>query len=130
MATDLTNLNEQKRVIVDAMLPLCPFVLLNGTAPGVTVPEGLRQPELVLRLGRDPRVMGMPDLVLDEKGFSATISIRGVRHFVVVPWEACSRCWVGEPFVGPVVIWPELPTKVENEPPKPPNKGGLRLVKN
>ena len=40
-------------------------------------------------------------------------SIRGVRHFVVVPWEACTRCWIGDPYAGPMVIWPDM------APPKP-----------
>jgi stringent starvation protein B len=128
MNQELTSLNEQKRRVLDALLGLCPFVLIDATAPGVSVPEGLKQQDLVLRVGRDPKVMGMPDLVLDAEGFSATISIRGVRHFVTIPWEACSRCWVGEPFVGPVVIWPDSPPRAENEVPKKP--AGLRLVKN
>ena len=124
MTDDLTQPNAQKRSLIDALLPLCPFVLLDATAAGVDVPESLKRPELVLRLGRDPKVMGMPDLVLDEKGFSATIVARNVRHFVVVPWEACSRCWIGDPYVGPMVIWPDA------TPPKPENKGpALRLVK-
>jgi hypothetical protein len=126
MTQDLTHPNAQKRCIVEALLPLCPFVLLDGTAQGVDVPESLKRPELVLRLGRDPKVMGMPDLTVDERGFSATISMRGVRHFVMVPWEACSRCWVGDPFAGPMVIWPDItPPKPENSKPGP----ALRLVK-
>lgn len=123
----LTELNEQKRVLVEALLPLCPFLLIDASKPEVSVPESLRRPDLVLRVGRDPAVMGMPDLVLDAKGFSATISIQGVRHYVTVPWQACSRFWVGEPFVGPMVVWPELVQKTP-EPVKPQGPG-LRLVK-
>ena len=127
MTLDLTNLNEQKRSLVDTLLPLCPFVLIDATSPKVSVPEGLKQKDLVLRLGRDKAVMGMPDLVIDQQGFRVTISIRGTLHFVNVPWEVVSRCWVGEPFLGPVVIWPDAPPQPENEAPKPK---GLRLVKN
>jgi stringent starvation protein B len=101
------NFNQQKLALVDALLPLCPFLAIDATQPGVEVPSGLNRNDLVLRIGRDPRVMGMPDLTLDERGFRATISTQGVRHFVVVPWQACSRCWVGEPFQGPLVIWPD-----------------------
>jgi stringent starvation protein B len=123
----ITHYNVQKQTLIEALLPLCPFLLIDATRADVAVPETLKQPELVLRIGRDPRVMGMPDLVLDEAGWQATISLRGVRHHVSVPWEACSRCWVGEPFVGPVVVWPT--PKPGEEPPEKPKAPGLRLVK-
>lgn len=126
------DFNAQKRLLMDALLPMCPFVAVDGTRPGVVLPEGLRRPDLVLRVGRDPKVMGMPDLVLDEKNWSATISVRGIRHYVVIPWEACSRMWIGAPFAGPMVVWPEV---VEQpEPPAPTGSGpgggpALRVVK-
>lgn len=122
----LVELNEQKRVLVEALLPLCPFLLIDASKPEVSVPESLKRADLVLRVGRDPQVMGMPDLSIDGKGFSATISIQGTRHYVTVPWGAVSRFWVGEPFVGPMVVWPEMVQKTP-EPAKP--TGGLRLVK-
>lgn len=127
MSEAITHTNIQKQTLVEALLPLCPFILLDATRADVSVPESLKQSELVLRIGRDPRVMGMPDLVVDEAGFRATISLRGVRHYVVVPWEACSRCWVGEPFSGPVIVWPQ--PKQEEPPPEKPKSPGLRLVK-
>jgi stringent starvation protein B len=123
----ITHYNVQKQTLIEALLPLCPFLLIDATRADVNVPESLKQAELVLRIGRDARVMGMPDLVLDESGWQATISLRGVRHQVSVPWEACSRCWVGEPFSGPVVVWPQPKPGEEPEKPKGP---GLRLVKN
>jgi hypothetical protein len=120
------DFNQQKQLLLDALLPLCPFVAVDATREGVSVPESLKRPDLVLRVGRDPRVMGMPDLTIDEKGWRATISLQGVRHYVVVPWEACLRFWVGEPYAGPMVVWPELAQK-----PKPPAPSGpsLRVVK-
>lgn len=120
------DFNEQKRLLMDALLPLCPFVAVDATAPSVTVPEPFRRADLVLRVGREPRVMGMPDLVLDEKGWSATISVQGVRHFVMIPWEACARMWVGEPYAGPIVVWP---TAVERPKPPIPSGPNLRVVK-
>jgi hypothetical protein len=121
------DFNTQKRTLMDALLPLCPFVAVDGTHAGVVLPENLRRADLVLRVGRDPRVMGMPDLVLDEKNWSATISLQGVRHYVVIPWEACSRMWVGDPFVGPIVVWPEAAQ--EPKPPAPSGGPVLRVVK-
>jgi stringent starvation protein B len=126
MSLGITHYNAQKQIVIEALLPLCPFLLVDATRSDVEVPESLRQAELVLRIGRDPRVMGMPDLVLDEAGWRATISLRGVRYHVIVPWDACNRCWIGEPFSGPVVVWPELKSTPEPEKPKAP---GLRLVK-
>lgn len=126
------NFNQQKLALVDALLPLCPFLAIDATQPGVEVPSGLNRNDLVLRIGRDPRVMGMPDLVLDEKGFRATISTQGVRHYVVIPWEACSRCWVGEPFQGPLVIWPDDAKKSAPAPTPPTSRPPpmLRVVRN
>jgi hypothetical protein len=122
----MTEPSEQKRTLAEALLPLCPFVLLDGARSDVALPEALRRKDLVLRLGRDPKVMGMPDLALDDKGFSATISIQGSRHFVSVAWRAVSRMWVGEPFVGPMVVWPEAAPEDQTPRDKP---AGLRLVK-
>ena len=127
MSQGITHYNVQKQTLIESLLPLCPFLLIDATRPEVTVPESLKQAELVLRIGRDPRVMGMPDLVIDESGWRATISLRGVRHYVSVPWEACSRCWIGEPFSGPVIVWPQQ-KKQEQEPEKTKSPG-LRLVK-
>lgn len=101
----ITHINEQKRVLLELLIPLCPFIALDATVANVEVPRALRSPELVLRIGRDPRVIGMPDLRLDEKGWSATIAISGVQHLVFLPWEACNRYWVGEPFAGPIIVW-------------------------
>ena len=126
MSPGITHYNVQKQTLIEALLPLCPFLLIDATRADVDVPESLKQAELVLRIGRDPRVMGMPDLVLDEAGWQATLSLRGVRHYVRIPWEACSRCWIGEPFAGPVLVWPEQKGASEPEKPKAP---GLRLVK-
>jgi stringent starvation protein B len=128
MSEPMTAFNAQKRAIVEVLLPLCPFIGVDAKQPGVEVPDGLSQSDLVLRLGRDPRVMGMPDLEIDDDGFRATISVRGSRHFVIVPWEAVSRCWIAAPYVGPLVAWPEVA-----QTPKPANKPSsgpaLRLVK-
>lgn len=118
--------SEQKRTIIEALLPLCPFIHVLGDDAAVTgLPDALKRPDLVLRLGRDPRVMGMPDLVINEVGFSCTISLSGSRFFVQAPWETVSRMWVGEPFVGPIVVWPRI---AEAPRPAPEPKPGLRLV--
>lgn len=127
----MLKFSEQKRAIVEALLPLCPFLLVDGThKQGQHLPPVLVRSDLVLRLGRDAQVLGMPDLVLTDEGFSATLSLQGVRHHVTVPWAAVHRCWVGEPFVGPLVAWPNLEPddEIAQEPTKP-DRPSLRVVK-
>jgi hypothetical protein len=99
--------NMQKKQMADFLLPLCPFISIDGMAEGTELPQALRRVDLVLRMGRDQRVMGMPDLLLSDVGWSATIVVNNLRHKVFVPWEACKRMWVGQPFSGPMVVWPE-----------------------
>lgn len=122
----VAKFSEQKHLIVEALLPLCPFLHVLGDSPSVEgLPKALQRPDLVLRIGRDPRVLGMVDLELDATGFSGTISVQPARHFLKVPWEAITRCWIGPPFNGPLAVWPQL---VAEEPAKPPERPGLRLV--
>lgn len=116
-------LDQQKRGFAEALVALCPFVLLDATKERVVVPEILIDKQLVLRIGRNPSVLGMPDLVIDAEGFRGTISIKGPRFWIDVPWYAVTRLWIGEPFLGPAVIWPEVVETTEE--PKP----GLRLIK-
>jgi stringent starvation protein B len=133
MATPLASFDEQKQALAETLLPLCPYLLIDGTQADTKLPEFLAKKDLVLRLGRDARVMGMPDLDLGAQGFSVTLSVRGTRYFVSVPWTAVSRMWVAEPFQGPMVVWPDAAQqpKPPSEPPKDgPKRGpGLRLVK-
>jgi stringent starvation protein B len=117
------SLNQQKRQLAESLIEACPFMLIDATRDGVNVPAFLATKELIIRIGRDPKVMGMPDLAINDAGWSATLSIKGVRHFVQVPWSAVSRIWVGEPFVGPVIIWPE------EQAAEKPSAPVLRVVK-
>lgn len=105
----MQQLNQQKLALVELLLPLCPFLAVDGTHPGVVVPAGCTRTDLVLRIGRDPRVLGMPDLELTKRGFSGTMSFnRGQLFVVFVPWEAVSRGWIGDPFEGPIFVWPPV----------------------
>jgi hypothetical protein len=133
MATPLASFDEQKQALAETLLPLCPYLLIDGTQADAKLPDFLAKKDLVLRLGRDPRVMGMPDLDLAAGGFTVTLSVRGTRYFVSVPWTAVSRIWVAEPFQGPMVVWPEA-AQTPKPPSEPPKDGakkgpGLRLVK-
>ena len=119
----MTYLSEQKRQLAEWLLPSCPYVLVDATRPDVEVPAFLQVKELGLRIGRDPNVLGMPDLEMDEHGWSGTISIRGALYRVRVAWAAVSRMWVGPPFVGPSMAWPE--EEVEDAGPAPV---GLRVL--
>jgi stringent starvation protein B len=123
---------EQKRTILKALLPLCPFVLVDGTHVGCELPEVLHKKGLVLRLGEDPQVLGIPDLRIDERGFRATLSFAGHRVQVFVPWLAVHRYWIGDPFDGPVIAWPmQFPPDAETPPDgtRTSSGPGLRVVK-
>lgn len=102
------DFDQQKAALAAILLPFCPFMAVDATRADVEVPESLRSTQLVLRIGRDKQVLGMPDLVLDERGWSATISIRGALFKVKVPWVAVQAMFVGEPFSGPSIAWPEF----------------------
>jgi hypothetical protein len=124
----MSDLDDQKCVMAQVLLPLCPYLHVLGDTPGIVgLPEELRMPDLVLRIGRDPLVMGMPDLDLTEAGFSATFVFRGARFFVSIPWMAVQRMWVADPFVGPVVVWHMHMHETKQASESPP-KPVLRLV--
>ncbi len=85
----LESFDTVKRSLVEALLPACPYVEFFVQHPDVVVPESHRGLErLILQVGTDPNIMGMPDLDINERGWSATIIIRGVRSWCFVPWEA------------------------------------------
>lgn len=127
---------EQKRVVLSALLELCPFLHVYGHLPEVTgLPKELCRPDLVLRLGMNPNVINIPDLVLSETGFSCTISVNPNKYPIYVPWQAVGRLWIADPFVGPVVIWEQvIPAISAPEKPSgqavanPKAKPALRLV--
>lgn len=102
-------LNQQKYEFVQFMLPYCPFLEVNTRASGVVLPDALKQDGLVLRIGRDKHVMAMPDLELTPTGFSVTIISlsHGINSYITIPWEAVNRVWVGAPFTGPMLLWPD-----------------------
>jgi len=125
----VVKFSEQKRVLVEALLPLCPFLLVDATRAAVRVPRALKdKAQLVLRIGQNTQVMGIPDLELTAEGFSATLSFHATPCPVYVPWEAVSRAWVAEPFLGPIIVWPLLNEPIPEEPTKP-DRPGLRVVK-
>ena len=136
-AFTFTCMNEQKLCFVNFLLPACPFMQVNVKAPGVVLPKVLLREGLVLRIGMDPSVLGMPDLQMDVRGWSATLSIQGARHFAVIPWEAVTRMWLEH---GPLVAWLQQEHEEEEaaklllsgDAPVAPlkeDKPGLRLVK-
>jgi hypothetical protein len=118
--------NVQKQQMANFILTGCPFMTVKHTTPGVELPEFLMSEGLVLRIGRDPAVLGMPDLVINDNGWSGTLSVQGARHFVTIPWEAVDRMWLSE---GPIVYWPPLEEKqIADEVKVKANKPALRLV--
>lgn len=78
-----------KWALVEALLPLCPYLEVFIPHADCMLPDSIMGLErIVFRIGRDPSIMGMPDLVLDDKGWGATIVMKGTRSYVSVPWAA------------------------------------------
>ena len=102
-------MNELKQKFFRTLLPYCPFVGVRLDWPEVNVPAFLRSTEtppegsvavLTLRYGEDPKVLGMPDLVIDARGLSATLSIQGARYESFTPWGVARRLLGERAFQG------------------------------
>ena len=109
------------------------FVTLDGRAPGVELPDWLRaDAAVVLQLGY-ALAIPIPDLTIDERGFSATLSFRRTPFTVRVPWAAVFAFSDDE---GHQAVFPEdvpadlaaAPPEECPEPPKP-RPSHLKLVK-
>jgi len=78
----------RKREVLEAVLSRSwAFVQLDGTRPGVELPEWLRTTSVTLQLGYDMPVP-IDDLVVDDAGVCATLSFRRTPHLCRVPWPA------------------------------------------
>jgi hypothetical protein len=64
------------------------YVHLDSRRPGVIVPTGLKQAQLVLQLGLNLKPFPIRELIIDDKGFSATLSFGRAPFPVFVPWAA------------------------------------------
>jgi stringent starvation protein B len=64
------------------------WVHLDARHPGVSVPAELAQnPRLVLQYGYNMPIP-IPDLAVDERGITATLSFSRMPHRTFVPWSA------------------------------------------
>lgn len=129
--------NQQKRALIEALLPSCPFVELMAHDADVLLPDVLKtHPKVVLRLGRTPGIMNMPDLVFTEQDFSATVSVRGALYAVRIPWTAVLRIWTTAGDMQDSVVtlsgWQRWFTGKSDQPEAPapePKRPQLRIVK-
>jgi hypothetical protein len=90
----------------DLMLAACRIadriecVIVAPAAPGAVLPEHLAEEQLVrlnLVVGRD-----CPEVLLDEWGLRATLTFRGRRQEVALPWAAV---------MGGILVAPPQPRK-------------------
>jgi stringent starvation protein B len=133
----------KKQLLLDLLARSSVFVQLDGRAEGVELPEWLRgDPQVVLQLGYDLAIP-IPDLVVDDDGFSATLSFRRTPHTCKVPWaaviaiaDADGRGALFPPNAPPVEA--ELPSPApaaaapappDDKPPRKPRPSHLKLVK-
>ena len=85
---------------------------LDPCADGVIVPSKfLKQRQMVLQIGYDMPVE-IPDLVVDDRGWSGTLSFRGTPFHVTVPWTAVFAI-VGEDGRGKIYSEDVPPTLVD-----------------
>ncbi len=78
----------EKRQIADALLEdQSVEIYFDPNATGVVVPAYLHEPHVVLQIGRH-MALPIPDLRIDDVGFSGTLSFRRTPFEVHVPWSA------------------------------------------
>ncbi len=125
----------KKELLLDLLGRAQAFVILDGRAEGVDLPEFLRgDARVMLQLAYDLAIP-IPDLAVTDEGFSGTLSFRRTPHLVRVPWRAVYAIGDGEH--PPAVFVDDLPRDLPApgaeppEPPPPPPAGRphLKLVK-
>lgn len=80
------------------------FIHLDPRSEDVIVPAGFkREPRLVLQIGHNMAVP-IPDLAIEEDGWSGTLSFRRVPFRCVVPWTSVFAM-VGQDGQG--MVWPD-----------------------
>jgi hypothetical protein len=133
-------INKLKRAMTEAYLARCPFLAVAAHMEGVDL--GIFSPgnDLYqwLRIGRDPNVIGIPDLVFTDAGWSGTLCKKGQLYMVSVPWDAVMQISSepGKPQPEFVFSWPtdamiyeDNVRKLRAATPEPKKTGGhLKLV--
>lgn len=106
------------------------FLHLDPRAQDVRVPPWFkRQPQLVLQVGLNMPVP-IPDLVVNEKGISCTLSFSRTPHFCDIPWKAIYAL-VGEDgrgMVWPDDVPPEIAAQAQAQADAKEKRGHLRAV--
>lgn len=86
----------KKDVLLELLGRAQAFVILDGRASGVALPEWLRaDPGVVLQLAYDMPIP-IPDLQITDEGISATLSFQRTPFHVRVPWHAVYAIGDGE----------------------------------
>lgn len=102
------------------------LVVLDPRYESVLVPERFsKQETLALHLGLNTR-LPITDLMMDEAGFSATLSFAGKLHQCYISWEAVKSMSFEHNNMG--YSWDVAGPKQPEKPLK--QKGHLRLVVN
>lgn len=129
--------NEMKRMIFEALLPRCPYLIIAQSDKTAVFPKELEHlgPTVVIHFGRTKGIMEMPDLVIDDKGINVTLSIAGLRRQLHADWESVLQLYTLdiEGNADCVVGWSRwVQGQVGTAKPEEQgaHKPGLRLVKN
>ena len=99
--------NEQKRAVLEALLPMCPYLALATDVEGVELPDRVMGDErvLIVRVGRDPDVVYTEGLTFGVSGLWGVLVADHSTCYA--PWTAVCGYWVAAPFLGPSIQWPE-----------------------
>lgn len=79
------------------------YLQVDGTHPGVDLPDWLRNPTVTLQIGYGMAVP-IPDLSVEDDGVVATLSFRRVPHTCRLPWSAIYAMSDGE---GQGLLFPD-----------------------
>ena len=93
----------KKEILLDLLERIWVYLQVNGTAPGVDLPDGLRTPAVPLQIGYN-MPLPIPDLKIDDWGVTCTLSFRRTPHTCRIPWNAIFAFTDGE---GGGVVFPE-----------------------
>jgi hypothetical protein len=114
---------DKQTVMLELLKDAWVYVQIDPRRDGVALPDFLRQqPRVVLQYGYNMPVP-IHDLVIDERGISATLSFRRVAHATLIPWAAVFALSDGEQrgFVWPEDVPPDL--HIEAQPESQPATG-------
>jgi len=87
--------SDRKTAFLELMNSGMVRTVVNGTYPGVTLPDSVRTPATHLNWSYK---FDVPDLIIDDFGIKGTLSFQQAPTYVTIPWESIISIWnLGNP---------------------------------